>query len=476
MKYDTVVGLEVHIQMNTLSKAFCGDGNSFGESPNTNISAISLAHPGTLPVANTVHVDKAIQLGLALGSKINKFNFFDRKHYFYPDLPKGYQITQDNEPICLKGSMEIEVNGEIKIVEIHHIHMEEDAGKNIHDQHDSLSLLDVNRAGTPLLELVTEPCLSSGEEVFAFMAELQKLLRYIDVSDADMEKGSMRCDCNVSIKPEGSTTLGERCEIKNLNSKRYAREAVKAEYNRQVALVKSGGTVINRTMQFDKENQLTLPMRDKEGVADYRYLPDPDLPPIVISYDHLAKIQNEMPELPWLVKKRLIAEVGLNEDYADQLTQSPRIVALFNRIENEVGNTKQVANFIVNQWLPIFGKEIKGLQIGEEKMISYLNLIKEGTISASIATQQLWPAMLEDTNAEPQTLAEKLGIVIQADDSGLETTIRTVLEENPDQVKQYKSGKKALFGFFIGAVMRVSGGSVDPKALKAKLTEILSEA
>ena len=476
MKYDTVVGLEVHIQMNTHSKAFCGDGNSFGESPNTNISAISLAHPGTLPVANAVHVDKAIQLGLALGSKINKFNFFDRKHYFYPDLPKGYQITQDNEPICIKGSMEIEVNGETKVVEIHHIHMEEDAGKNIHDQHDSLSLLDVNRAGTPLLELVTEPCLSSGEEVFAFMAELQKLLRYIDVSDADMEKGSMRCDCNVSIKPEGSTTLGERCEIKNLNSKRYAREAVKAEYKRQVALVKSGGTVINRTMQFDKENQLTIPMRDKEGVADYRYLPDPDLPPIVISSDHLAKIQKGMPELPWLVKKRLITDVGLNEDYADQLTQSPKIVALFNRIDKEISNSKQVANFLVNQWLPVFGKENEDSVISEKKIISYLNLIKEGSVSASIASQQLWPAMLEDSDASPESLAEKLGIIIQSDDSGLEAKIRMVLEENPGQVKQYKSGKKALFGFFIGAIMRATGGSVDPKALKTQLTKILSEA
>ena len=475
MSFDTVVGLEVHIQMNTHSKAFCGDGNSFGESPNTNISAISLAHPGTLPVANAVHVEKAIQLGLALGSKINKFNFFDRKHYFYPDLPKGYQITQDNEPICIKGSLEIAVNGKTKVVEIHHIHMEEDAGKNIHDQHDSLSLLDVNRAGTPLLELVTEPCLSSGEEVFAFMAEIQKLLRYINVSDADMEKGSMRCDCNVSVKPAGSTTLGERCEIKNLNSKRYARQAVKAESKRQIALINSGGTVVNRTMQFDKENQLTVPMRDKEGVADYRYLPDPDLPPIVITTDYLSRIQNGMPELPWLVKKRLIAEVGLNEDYADQLTQSPKIVTLFNRIDKEIGNTKQVANFIVNQWLPAFGKEVEGSSVSEEKMINYLMLIKDGTVSASMAAQQLWPAMLEDSNAEPRSLAEKVGIIIQADETGLETTIRTILEENPNQVKQYKSGKKAIFGFFIGAIMRATGGSVDPKALKTKLTEILNE-
>jgi len=475
MKYDTVVGLEVHIQMNTLSKAFCGDGNSFGESPNTNISAVSLAHPGTLPVANKVHVDKAIQLGLALESKINQFNFFDRKHYFYPDLPKGYQITQDNEPICLKGSLEIEVNGKSKIVEIHHIHMEEDAGKNVHDIHDSYSLLDVNRAGTPLLELVTEPCLSSGEEVFAFMAELQKLLRYIDVSDADMEKGSMRCDCNVSVKPAGSTTLGERCEIKNLNSKRYARQAVKAEAKRQIALIESGGTVVNRTMQFDKENQLTLPMRDKEGVADYRYLPDPDLPPIVISEEHLKRIQDSMPKLPWIEKKRLTQELGLNEDYADQLTQSPTLLELFNNIDNQIGDSKQAANFIINQYLPSFGKDVKDVSIHESQMVAYLNLIKEGSVSASIASQQLWPAMFENPSKNPLELAEKLGIIIQKDDSGLEKIIRTVLDENPGQVKQYKSGKKALFGFFIGAVMRASGGSADPKALKTMLTEILNE-
>ena len=249
--YDTVVGLEVHIQLNTQTKAFCGDALSFGAAPNTHVSAISLAHPGTLPVVNQDQVRKAIQLGLALGCKINTLNFFDRKHYFYPDLPKGYQITQDNEPICIGGSLTIHVNGKTKEVKIHHIHMEEDAGKTIHDQDPSFSLVDLNRAGTPLLELVTEPDLSSAEEVYEFIAELQKLCRYIDVSDADMEKSSMRCDCNVSVKPAGSTILGERCEIKNLNSKRFAREAVIYEAKRQVKLVEAGESISMQTLHYD---------------------------------------------------------------------------------------------------------------------------------------------------------------------------------------------------------------------------------
>lgn len=474
MKFDTVIGLEVHIQMNTVSKAFCGDANNFGESPNTNISAISLAHPGTLPVANTIHVDKAIQLGLALGCKINENNFFDRKHYFYPDLPKGYQITQDNEPICIGGGIDVNVNGVMKHVEIHHIHMEEDAGKNVHDQHGTYSLLDVNRAGTPLLELVTQPCLHSGEEVFAFIAELQKLLRYINVSDADMEKGSMRCDCNVSVKPAGSETLGERCEIKNMNSKRFAREAVKVEALRQIEIIEAGGTIVNRTMQYDVQNNRTSPMRDKEGVADYRYLPDPDLPPIHISTEYLASLDSQMPKLPWEEKERLINSVGLNSDYADQLTQSPEVLGLFDSWSAQANNSKVVANFIVNQWLPIYSKEDAPEAIATNHVLQYLELIESGQVSKAIAAQQLWPAMLAEPNKEPSVIAKDLGVIIQKDDAGLASMIQEVLDQNPGQLKQYKDGKKALFGFFVGAVMRASGGNVDPKELKDKLTKILS--
>lgn len=470
--YDTVIGLEVHIQMNTKSKAFCGDANSFGDDPNTNVSAISLAHPGTLPVANKAHVNKAVQLGLALGCKINQHNFFDRKHYFYPDLPKGYQITQDNEPVCIGGGLEIEVGGEKKMVEIHHIHMEEDAGKNVHDLHPGHSLLDVNRAGTPLLELVTEPCLSSGEQVFEFMAALQKLLRYIDVSDADMEKGSMRCDCNVSVKLKGVDKLGERCEIKNLNSKRYARDAVTYEAKRQIAILEGGGAIEMGTLHYDVEANVTQVMRTKEGVADYRYLPDPDLPPIHITDDELSQISSAMPAMPWEEKERLNA-LGLKKDHIEQLIQSVSLVELYDTLYTNVGDAKLASNFLINQYLPAYGTANN--EVAADRLSQYLQLIKDGDVSASMAAQRLWPKVVSEVGSVPKDLAEQLGILVDKEGGGLDELIQGIIDANPGQYQQYKSGKKALFGFFMGAVMKSSGGSADPKTLKSKLTEILSK-
>ena len=474
--YDTVVGLEVHIQLNTQTKAFCGDALSFGAAPNTHVSAISLAHPGTLPVVNKGQVRKAIQLGLALGCKINTLNFFDRKHYFYPDLPKGYQITQDNEPICIGGSLTIHVNGKAKEVKIHHIHMEEDAGKTIHDQDPSFSLVDLNRAGTPLLELVTEPDLSSAEEVYEFIAELQKLCRYIDVSDADMEKGSMRCDCNVSVKPAGSTTLGERCEIKNLNSKRFAREAVIYEAKRQIKLVEAGESISMQTLHYDVDKNITLPLRDKEGVADYRYFPDPDLAPISIAVEELQDIQDAMPQMPWEVKKDLQA-IKVHEDHINQIVASPQLVNYFKEVHEQVGDARLSSSFITNQLLPYLqstGQNLGDFGLPQKHVIDYIKLIKDGKVSASIANQRLWPAMCDNHAANPLKLAEDLGILVNADDSFLDDLIAQVIADNPNQVAQFKTGKKNLMGFFIGAVMRSSKGSADPKALQKKLVEALN--
>jgi aspartyl-tRNA(Asn)/glutamyl-tRNA(Gln) amidotransferase subunit B len=474
--YDTVVGLEVHIQLNTLTKAFCGDALSFGAEPNTHVSAISLAHPGTLPVINRGQVRKAIQLGLALGCEINTLNFFDRKHYFYPDLPKGYQITQDNEPICIGGSLTIHVNGKAKEVKIHHIHMEEDAGKTIHDQDDNYSLVDLNRAGTPLLELVTEPDLSSAEEVYEFIAELQKLCRYIDVSDADMEKGSMRCDCNVSVKPAGSTTLGERCEIKNLNSKRFAREAVIYEAKRQIKLVEAGQTFSKQTLHYDVERNITQPLRDKEGVADYRYFPDPDLAPISISVEELKEIQDGMPEMPWEIKKDLQA-LKVHDDHINQIIASPELVAYFKEVHAQVGDARLSSSTITNQLLPQLhssGTILQDFAVSQDHLVQFIQLIKDGKVTASIANQRLWPAMCEDVAKSPLVLAEDLGILINTDDSFLDDLIAQVINNNPDQVAQFKKGKKNLMGFFIGAVMRSSKGSADPKALQKKLVEALN--
>jgi len=474
--YDTVVGLEVHIQLNTQTKAFCGDALSYGAAPNTHVSAISLAHPGTLPVLNKGQVHKAIQLGLALGCEINTLNFFDRKHYFYPDLPKGYQITQDNEPICIGGSLTIHVNGKAKEVKIHHIHMEEDAGKTIHDQDPSFSLVDLNRAGTPLLELVTEPDLSSAEEVYEFIAELQKLCRYIDVSDADMEKGSMRCDCNVSVKPSGSATLGERCEIKNLNSKRFARQAVIYEAKRQIKLITAGKTFSKQTLHYDVDKNITLPLRDKEGVADYRYFPDPDLAPISISMDQLQEIQDHMPQMPWEAKKELQA-IKVHEDHINQIITSPQLVSYFKEVYEQVRDARLTSSFMTNQLLPylqLIGRQVDQLTLPQDHVISYIQMIKDGKVSASIANQRLWPAICNDHAASPLTLAEDLGILANADDSFLDDLVAQVIAANPDQVEQYRKGKKNLMGFFIGAVMRNSKGSADPKALQQKLLRALN--
>ncbi len=476
MTYDTVIGLEVHIQMNTASKAFCPDGNVFGDEANTHVSAISAAHPGTLPVPNMLHIEKAIRLGLALGCKINQTSFFDRKHYFYPDLPKGYQITQDHRPICVGGHLNIRLNNGTKKIRIHHIHMEEDAGKTIHDIHPEYSLIDLNRAGTPLLELVTEPDLSNGDEVFEFIAELQKLLRFIEVSDADMEKGSMRCDCNVSVKPAGRIELGERCEIKNLNSKRFAREAVRFESARQIEMIEDGQTFSKQTLHFDPITGSTKIMRKKEGIADYRYFPDPDLPPIQISDETLRGIQDHMPELPWKIKRRLTQELGLSRDYAEQITQSVDIYDYFKDLVSLGSDARPCANLLVNQVLPSLteGQSISEFALSLDQCTSYLQLIDQGKLSASQAHQQLWPALLNNPQKSPEDLAEKMGLIIQTKGDELVQLVQEIIASNPRQANEYQKGKKALIGFFIGAVKRSSKEAINPKELKTILEEQLS--
>lgn len=479
MQYDTVVGLEVHIQLNTLTKAFCGDALSFGEEPNTHTSAISLAHPGTLPVINDKQIDKAILLGLALNCRINKLNFFDRKHYFYPDSPKAYQITQDNEPICIGGFLEIEVNGKKKKVQIHHIHMEEDAGKTIHDQDDNYSLVDLNRAGTPLLELVTEPDLHSSEEVHEFISELQKLLRYIDVSDADMEKGSMRCDCNVSVKPQGSTILGERCEIKNLNSKRYAKEAVEYEAKRQIKLIEQGISFTKQTLHYNVEEKKTQSLREKEGAEDYRYFPDPDLAPILLSQEHIDHLRGQMPILPWELKKELIGSYGLIPDHADQLVQEPAMGSYFKNLNEQLKDPKLVSGFMINLLFPTLqnkGISISEIDIPMRSVEQYLRLIKDNKITASIASQRLWPELVNKPQQNPETIAQNMGLIINNDDDFVNELIKTVIAENPGQVDQYKKGKKNVIGFFVGAIMKKSKGAVNPKTIQSKLLKALIDA
>lgn len=312
-EYEVVIGLETHVQLATHSKAFCGDDARFGGEPNTHISTISLGHPGTLPHLNKRQIEFAVRLGLALGCQINLRSTFDRKNYFYADLPKGYQITQDRLPICVGGSLRISTKDGDKEVQIHHIHMEEDAGKSIHDLDPNDSLIDLNRAGVPLLEIVTEPDLRSADEVDAYMTAMRQLVRYLEISDGNMEEGSLRCDCNVSIRRLGDTHLNARCEIKNMNSMRFARRAIEYEVSRQAQIMEAGGKIAQQTLNFDPETGTTSPLRSKEDAHDYRYFPEPDLPPVVILPEYLEAIKMQMPPLPWELLEQFKNEYGLTD-------------------------------------------------------------------------------------------------------------------------------------------------------------------
>lgn len=474
--YEVVVGLEVHVQLNTNSKAFNRDLNQFGSEPNTNISAITLAHPGTLPKANKEHVEKAIRLALATGSRINKINQFDRKNYFYPDLPKGYQITQDRLPICVGGSIEFFSEGEKKVVRLHHIHMEEDAGKSAHDISDHFTMLDYNRAGTPLVEIVTEPDLRSAQEVHDFMAEVQRLVRYIDVSDGNMEEGSMRCDCNVSIRLKGSATYGERCEIKNVNSKKFARQAVKYEFRRQFRMVSKGIHFTKQTLNFNPETGVTTPLRSKEDAHDYRYFPDPDLPPIVLSDEYIEWVKSQMPMLPEAYFNLLTKKYKLTKYNAEVLTRERSDAEYFIQLAKAVADYNDLANVIVNKVLPLRGEGHASLSeiVRNERVIDFVSLIKDGKVAPSAANQVLFPEMIKNPGEDLLVLAERLNLLKSKDQSFIDEMIDEILANHPVELEKFRSGNKALVGFFMGQAMKMSKGKADPKVLKTELLKKLN--
>lgn len=479
-KYETVIGLEIHVQLATKSKAFCADSVKFGGEPNTQTSVISLAHPGTLPRLNKTQIEYATRLGLALGCDISRYSTFDRKNYFYADLPKGYQITQDKNPICWRGGLKIKTASGEKWIRLHHIHMEEDAGKSIHDQDPSVSFIDLNRAGTPLLEIVTEPDLRSGEEVDAFMTTMRQLVRWLGISDGNMEEGSMRCDINISVRPKGATELGTRCEVKNVNSMRFARRAIDFESKRQIDLVEKGGAIQQNTLNFDPVSGVTSPLRSKENAHDYRYFPDPDLPPVILREEWITAIQKEMPALPWESKKELIEKYGLTEYDANLLTED--ISTLENYIYFVKGFKpslyKPAANLFINKFLPAihadehsFVKIMRHLHQWQEM----LELIESGKISASAAYQKLYPSILSSPSVSTavMTMAEQMNLIQSSDSDFLVDIIKDVLANNPDKVSEYKKGKKGLIGFFMGEVMKASKGKAEPKSTNALITKAL---
>lgn len=466
-KYETVIGLETHVQLSTRSKAFCADDASYGGEPNTHVSTISLGHPGTLPRMNKTQIEYAVRLGLALGCEINLVNTFDRKNYFYADSPKGYQITQDRLPICVGGQLEIDLEtGERKPIRIHHIHMEEDAGKSIHDLDPANSLIDLNRAGVPLLEIVSEPDLSSPEEVDAFMSKMRQLVRYLDISDGNMEQGSLRCDCNVSVRLKGDSKLGERCEVKNLNSMRYARRAIEFEVKRQIDLIESGGRVIQQTLNFDPVTGITSPLREKEDAHDYRYFPEPDLPPVVLSSAYLESIKASMPALPEVLYQQFTSTYGLSAYDAKLLTEERNTALFFQKLIEQNPNYKGAANLVINKILPFCQKakiDLMDFPVTPERLSAFIQLIDEGKVSNSIAYERIFPVLMEEAQKTPLEIAQSLNLIQSTDTSFLEQLVVEAIEGNPEKVAAYRKGKKGLLGFFMGEVMRKSKGKAEPK-------------
>lgn len=476
-KYEVVIGLEVHAQLLTESKLFCGDSAAFGGQPNTHVSPVTLAHPGTLPRMNKKAVEYAIRLGLTCGCSIETYNYFARKNYFYPDLPKGYQISQHTTPICAGGYVPIRTAAGSRNVQLNRIHMEEDAGKSIHDLDKDFTCIDLNRAGVPLLEIVSEPDLHSGDEAYAYLTELRKLVRYLEICDGNMEEGSMRCDANISIRLKGETQLGTKVEVKNLNSIRNVKRAIEWEVNRLVEIVESGGTVIQETRSYDASNGTTFSLRTKEEANDYRYFPDPDLTPFHLTEEFIDSIQKSLPELPEQLVKRYITQFQLPEYDARIITEEKEVSAYFEAVASHTTNYKAVANWLigpVKSWMNESGESISSFPVSPERMALLIALIDEGKVNFSVAQQQLLPEMMKDSSA-PVEIANRLNLIQEGDADTLKQWVEEVMKEMPEKVLEFRKGKKGLIGLFVGEVKKKSKGKADPKRTNEILLEYLNQ-
>ena len=477
-EFELVSGLEIHVQLNTNTKIFSADSAAFGAQPNRHISPVSLALPGALPKLNEQVVAKAIKMGLALNCTINQTNYFDRKNYFYADLPKGYQITQDNKPICQNGFLEVVLSsGDVKRIGINRIHLEEDAGKSLHDQDDQYSFVDLNRAGVPLIEIVTEPDIRSAEEASALLTEMRKLVRHLDVSDGNMEEGSLRCDANISIRPKGTTGFGTRCEVKNLNSIRNVRRAMDFEFNRQVEWVNGGGTVIQSTLNFDADKGTTSPMRSKEMANDYRYFPDPDLAPLVISDQWLQEIKAAMPALPREISQQLVNEYGINTAEATLLAGDAELLAYFHAGVTEVIQQKSLVNWLVGPIRALLNERellLSNYSVSPIQLAKVINLTDQKKIAQQSALQQLLPALEKAGDVDIVVLAKELNLLIEDNEDALSDFVDQVLGKYEAQVKAYKKGKKGVLGLFVGEVLKMAKGKADPQKVNALVQEKLS--
>jgi len=475
-KYEAVIGLEVHAQLQTNTKLFCGDSILFGAEPNTQVSPITLGHPGTLPKTNTKAIDFAVKLGLACNCEIVEKNYFVRKNYFYPDLPKGYQISQHTTPICKGGMVPITIDGIEKTIQLNRIHIEEDAGKSIHDLYDNETCIDLNRAGTPLLEIVTEPCLHSSEEAFQYVTELRKLVRWIGVCDGNMEQGSLRCDANVSIRLKGETKLGTKVEVKNVNSIRNVKRAIDAEIKRMIELVENGGTVTQQTRSYDVNTDKTVGIREKEDANDYRYFADPDLNPFHITPEFVSSIQTSLPILPNLLAEQFKQEFGLSDYDAAQLCEDKSIADFFNKTAAVNANYKGIANFIlgpVKQYLNENSLSIDEINLQPHNLSDLIKIIDEGKVNFSVASSKILPIIIVE-NKSPLQVAQELNLLQSNDSNEIEDWVNTVIQNMPDKVAEYKKGKKGLIGLFVGEVKKLSKGKADPKIVTDLLTSKLN--
>lgn len=477
--YEPVIGLEIHCQLNTLSKAYASDATTYGAAPNTQVSPISLGHPGTLPVLNEAVVRSAIKLGIAVNAKIRAYNVFARKNYFYADLPKGYQITQHNTPICNGGYVQIKnKEGEEKRIGLTRIHMEEDSGKSLHDVDPFNTLIDLNRAGVPLLEIVSEPDFRSGEEAYNYLAEMRKLVRYLDISDGNMEEGSLRCDVNVSVRPVGQEKFGTKVEIKNMNSFRNVQKAIDFEIQRQIALIESGGTVVQETRTFDAAKGSTTVMRAKEDAHDYRYFTEPDLPPLVVSETYIKEVADAMPPLPSALLKKYTETLGLSAYDAGVITENKAFALYFEALIGLVDQAKTAANWMmgpIKSYLNDKAIEIDAFPLSPEQLSGLIALVSEGKVSLSAATQTLLPLLIEAPESNPEQLAQSQNLIQESDSNALQTWVEEALAAFPDKVAEYQSGKKGLMGLFMGEVMKRSGGKADPKVTSQLLRNILDK-
>ncbi|OGJ85894.1 MAG: aspartyl/glutamyl-tRNA amidotransferase subunit B [Candidatus Raymondbacteria bacterium RifOxyA12_full_50_37] len=474
MTYETVIGLEIHAQLSTASKIFCGCTMDFGTEPNSQTCPICLGMPGTLPVLNKRVVEYAMRMALATQCAINTRSVFARKNYFYPDLPKGYQISQYDRPLCEKGFMEIEIHGARKRIGLTRIHIEEDAGKLIHDRSPTQSHVDLNRCGTPLIEIVSEPDLRSAEEAGEYFRKIHQILRYLDICDGNMEEGSLRCDANVSIRPVGETMLGTRTEMKNLNSFRNVERAIEFEIARQIAKKENGETIEQETLLWDAATGTSRSMRDKEDAHDYRYFPEPDLMELRIDDAWIEAVRSAMPELPDIRVNRFVRQFGIPEYDAAVLTENKLLADYYEKATMGSVNPKAVSNWVMTDVMRILNEQkilIKDLKIRPEGVAELVNAVEKGLISGKIAKTVFLEAV--ETGESPKAIIESKGLVQISDSAEIEKVAHQIIDANPAQVQQYKTGKKNVLGFFVGEAMKATKGKANPKIVNELLRKYL---